>query len=137
MGTDAGVKAAGGHARLQQHAVLEKVLILGGEHIGIRGVPLRGGNRVERVQPRMRGKEGIHQETYGKIVILRQVHLHFGKVAGAPYAGNGRRWRAARYKSVESYSPSSASMNHALPVRMGPDAMARGVQLFTLKPLRS
>ncbi len=38
------------------------------------------------IQSRMRGEEGIHQETHRKIVILRQVHLHFGKVAPAPYA---------------------------------------------------
>ena len=85
-GHRAAVKAAGGHARLQQHAVMEKMLILGGEHKGIRGVALRGGNRVERVQPGMRGEEGIHQKTYRQVVILRQVNLHFGKVAAAPNA---------------------------------------------------
>ena len=82
------VKAAGGHARLQQYAVLEKMLILGGEHVGIRGVPLRGGNRVKRVQSHAGREEGIHQKTYRQIVILRQVHLHFGKVARAPNAGS-------------------------------------------------
>ena len=38
------------HARLQQDATLEKVLVSGGEHKGIRGVPLRGGDRVKWVQ---------------------------------------------------------------------------------------